>query len=352
MVAGDQIPTRGWLMLSYGSGTMHAGNLGYEEDPRRFYVYDSSVANHLQVSVGDIACLAARDSILGLARVENVWEMPARKVVIRCPVCRTTSLKERKIRRPRYRCSGKHDFDVPLRETVDVTRYTAHFGDTFHRLPVTVSISDARNACGRWTGQLSIQRLDPRRLASSRAVEEILQRLGSLSVSTIAAEQAAAAAAGLVNNRRAGQGFLANPEARRAVEHHAMERALSHFASEGWEVRDVSARSPFDLHCRRGGEEAYVEVKGTTSAGETINLTRNEVEFARARHDRMILFLLHSVALHQDSETFVAGGGQARILHPWSPDPSALRPLAYVYTVPPEDCEASGQSPERTGRGD
>src|SRR5262249_29632608 len=95
-----------------------------------------------------------------------------------------------------------------------------------------------------------------------------------------------------IQNARArarGQGFSVSPEVRRAVERHAMQRAARHFRAEGFHVEELG--KPYDLHCTRGHEVLYVEVKGTTTNGEEVLLTPNEVDFARQNAARMVLFV-------------------------------------------------------------
>lgn len=75
----------------------------------------------------------------------------------------------------------------------------------------------------------------------------------------------------------AGQGFGLNAKERRAVEHYAMDIASVYLKKYWKSVEDVSGNSNFDLLCRKGNEELRVEVKGTTTDGQQIILTRNEV---------------------------------------------------------------------------
>jgi hypothetical protein len=93
----------------------------------------------------------------------------------------------------------------------------------------------------------------------------------------------------------AGQGWAGSAEGRRAVEAYAMRLAKSHYQALWAEVLDVSGSQPFDLLCRDGDRELRVEVKGTTTPGFSILLTRNEVRHARAHDGRMALFLVSEI---------------------------------------------------------
>jgi hypothetical protein len=61
-----------------------------------------------------------------------------------------------------------------------------------------------------------------------------------------------------------------------------MDLALCHYRRIWREVSNVSAFKPFDILCRDGERELRVEVKGTTSSGLSVLLTRNEVLQAQA----------------------------------------------------------------------
>lgn len=81
-------------------------------------------------------------------------------------------------------------------------------------------------------------------------------------------------------SRATGQGFLVSQAVRKAIEGYAVAWATRHYVSEGWSVNDVGATESYDLDCKRGEEHIHVEVKGTTTVGERIILTPNEVAHA------------------------------------------------------------------------
>jgi hypothetical protein len=84
-----------------------------------------------------------------------------------------------------------------------------------------------------------------------------------------------------VRPRARGQRWAQSPEVRRAIEDHAMQAAAKHYRAQGWSVEDVSGFCSYDLHCEQKGRVLDVEVKGTTSIGERVLLTPNEVAHAR-----------------------------------------------------------------------
>lgn len=132
-----------------------------------------------------------------------------------------------------------------------------------------------------------------------------------------------------------GQGRQMDAKSRKAVEARAMAAAQAYYEKQNYEVEDVSLEQPYDFECRKkkGRTVLRVEVKGTTSNGGKVILTRNEV--ASANRHSTALFVLHSIVLRQGPEPR-ASGGIPYILSPdWKPDPEALTPTAYEYRLPP-----------------
>ncbi len=156
--ADDQ--QRAWLVLAFGDDRQYAGNTGYDDELAEVYRYDSNVANWKRVTAGDLLLLRGREELIGVARVSRIESYPSTKPLQRCPACRTTSIKERSQRQPRFRCSSGHEFAQPLMDTVRCTKLEARFDGSFSRATSSISIDPLRRACPKFTDQLSIQRLD------------------------------------------------------------------------------------------------------------------------------------------------------------------------------------------------
>jgi hypothetical protein len=76
-------------------------------------------------------------------------------------------------------------------------------------------------------------------------------------------------------------------------------------------------------------------VKGTTSAGERVLLTRNEVAQARAEYPNTALFVLADVAVVKEADGRpLARGGRPVVLEPWMPGDGDLEAIAFEYKVP------------------
>lgn len=128
-----------------------------------------------------------------------------------------------------------------------------------------------------------------------------------------------------------GQGFVSSPELRNAIEWHAMATAKAYLESLGFVVEDTSAARPYDLLARRSDEEIFVEVKGTTTAGDEIILTFNEVEHARRHKTECMLFILADVEVADGPDGPIATGGTRHVQWPWDVDAGQLAPISFKY---------------------
>jgi len=130
-----------------------------------------------------------------------------------------------------------------------------------------------------------------------------------------------------------GQGFSLEIAARLVVECHAVDWAARHYRDLGWKVEDVGDRESFDLCCSRRESVMHVEVKGTTSSGESIMLTRNEVRHAQT-FPSVALFIVYGIALERNSNgEWSASGGASRVFDPWELDGRRLTPVTFRYQL-------------------
>jgi hypothetical protein len=144
-----------------------------------------------------------------------------------------------------------------------------------------------------------------------------------------AAEKESVAAAEEALARSKGQGFARTPEERRSLEELAMAAAKKYFRLKNFDVEDVSSRRSYDLVCKRGKVELHVEVKGTTTDGDAIILTNNEVKHACNPRNACVLFVLHSIHLKQQK----ASGGKQYVIAPWRLLETHLTPISYTYRL-------------------
>lgn len=135
------------------------------------------------------------------------------------------------------------------------------------------------------------------------------------------------------NRRGAGQGMRLSHADRTAIELHSVALASAHLTKEGYTVKDVGAVASYDLDAVRPGEHLYVEVKGTTSPGEEIILTRREVELIDAEHPHTMLIVVSGIHLDRSHTPPSASGGTIRVTHPWQIQHRHLTPVSYRYRI-------------------
>ncbi|MFF7802057.1 MrcB family domain-containing protein [Streptomyces olivaceus] len=150
------------------------------------------------------------------------------------------------------------------------------------------------------------------------------------------AERTAAIVAGRRTRRaarpmRSGQGFRLTAGERSAIERYSVAAATAYFEAQGWNVKDVGNRESFDLELKRGEELLRVEVKGTTSAGHDVILTRAEVEKQRRYYPANALVVVHSIVLDRTAADPVASGGVLHCTSPWEIADDDLTVISYAY---------------------
>lgn len=153
------------------------------------------------------------------------------------------------------------------------------------------------------------------------------------------AEQSAARTAGRrtpkgTRPRRSGQGFLLTASERKAIESHSVRMATEYFKAQGWSVKDVGAKESFDLLLSRGDERCRAEVKGTTSAGTEVILTRAEVEKQRTYYPHNALVVVHSIELDRTGDEPTTSGGVLHCTSPWAVHDEDLTVISYAYRTP------------------
>lgn len=129
--------------------------------------------------------------------------------------------------------------------------------------------------------------------------------------------------------RSTGYGRQHDVKRRQAVERYAMELVLSHYRSLGYDVEDVGDRSPWDITARKNGSETHIEVKGSTTTREAIDLTEGEVRHAEGAST----FLIVVDQIEIDGE-LRCHGGRWRTWSDWIPRRDELVATAYRYPLP------------------
>ena len=108
-----------------------------------------------------------------------------------------------------------------------------------------------------------------------------------------------------------------------------------HFEAEamGYTTKDVGDQLSYDVLATKGEEIIKVEVKGTTSNGSEVVLTRNEVKLHREDHPANALAIVRYIQLHRHDDGPTATGGELQLTMPWEVDDARLEPIAYRYST-------------------
>jgi len=113
-----------------------------------------------------------------------------------------------------------------------------------------------------------------------------------------------------------------------------MKTAGRYFERHGYAIKDTSGTEPYDLQLTKDRASFYVEVKGTTTDGEHVFVTKNEVRHAHAHPDLCKLFIVHHIVVDDvGSERPKVTGGISCLIEPWNPSRERLTCLAYRYDV-------------------
>ncbi|MBN2604153.1 MAG: HNH endonuclease [Candidatus Thermoplasmatota archaeon] len=124
-----------WIMISKEE-RWYGGNDGYQDNINNIYIYDSKVQNHKQVMVGDIAFFRNEDYLLGVCKIDNITKYDGIKEIKRCPICEKTEIYPRSNTVYKYKCKMcKEEFEEPLTIPVNVTNFSAHYGNLFFKTP-------------------------------------------------------------------------------------------------------------------------------------------------------------------------------------------------------------------------
>lgn len=133
----------GWLFTSVSGNTSWQSNSGYDDLLGTQYLYDSGVANHLRVKVGDAILIREGDDVLGVSRIDEIEMKEGTKWRLRCPACGRTGVEQR-VRTFEYVCTNngcRRRFPEPSRVEEPVTKYIARYADKWQALDGAIKYS-------------------------------------------------------------------------------------------------------------------------------------------------------------------------------------------------------------------
>lgn len=156
-----------WSFLVAEGERRFAGNEGYDDVVDSYYLYDSGVANHLNVSKGDLVVIRTNAGSLGVAKIEDIEiEENYLKKRLRCPYCRKMRFNERKFAEPKYMCRRegcpgyREGFNEPLERMEPVTRFRAMYQGTWRPLTGALTAHELDAVALTKSKQNAIRKLD------------------------------------------------------------------------------------------------------------------------------------------------------------------------------------------------
>jgi ssDNA-binding Zn-finger/Zn-ribbon topoisomerase 1 len=119
---------KAFLVLSKSPDNLSwVGNDGYEEDPNRFYAFDSKVANSKNILPGVFLVVRLDDTFLGIGKVHTIDTVAKTKTTRKCPACNKHTLDKRKNDFRCSLCKGVFTPDEVLMESLEVVGVRAYF---------------------------------------------------------------------------------------------------------------------------------------------------------------------------------------------------------------------------------
>lgn len=141
---------RAWALFSKDDNRRYLGNEGYPDILGSQYVYDSKVANHRRLGVGDLIVLRDDRQVLGVGRIQRIESRDGvHKLQRVCPVCGNGKFDVRRRQLPKHRCRREDchaEFDDPRDNPAEITQYVASYGGTWRPLDGAVDPAELKSA--------------------------------------------------------------------------------------------------------------------------------------------------------------------------------------------------------------
>ncbi|OAI39296.1 hypothetical protein AYO39_00430 [Actinobacteria bacterium SCGC AG-212-D09] len=141
---------------------------------------------------------------------------------------------------------------------------------------------------------------------------------------------------GLNDPVRVARGFAPRITAaeRKAIEDRAMKVVASAYSALGYAIDDVSDNSPWDLTATHpDGDEAHIEVKGTTGSGAAVVVTAGERRHAE-EYAHPVLTIVTDIQLAKGPSPRATKGKLGVHLDPWNTDDGFWAETVWRYEPP------------------
>lgn len=129
--------------------------------------------------------------------------------------------------------------------------------------------------------------------------------------------------------------FAKNQKYKKFVEEFAMDKAKCYYESLGFKVIDCShlRKIGYDYLCVKNKEKIEVEVKGTGENGSSVIVTYNEVENARKTKNRCDIYIVHTIKLITEGETYKVCSFRESCIENWNPTDDNLKSVSYYFST-------------------
>jgi hypothetical protein len=132
-----------------------------------------------------------------------------------------------------------------------------------------------------------------------------------------------------------GSGYIADSAVRSAIEWQAVNLATEEYEAQGYKVDYTGSSKPYDLVVTKKRDVRRVEVKGSSGAASTVELTSGEVGNSRELIPTD-LYVVDGIQWTRAADGAVhASGGNTRWWKDWTTEDSSLTATRYRYVLPP-----------------
>jgi hypothetical protein len=164
---------------------------------------------------------------------------------------------------------------------------------------------------------------------------EVLETFGLAELEALAGRAQAIRPASGRASKRGDSGYLTDSAVRSAIEWHAVNLASRAYADLGYIVEYTGASEPYDLLVGKDADVRRVEVKGSSGAANTVELTSGEVDNSHASAPTD-LYVVDGIQWRREADGSVrANGGGTRWWRNWTAQQIDLTTTRYRYKLPP-----------------
>ncbi|HST49589.1 protein NO VEIN domain-containing protein [Jatrophihabitans sp.] len=135
--------------------------------------------------------------------------------------------------------------------------------------------------------------------------------------------------------KRGGSGYIADSAVRSAIEWRAVNLAIEAYEALDYEVEYTGSTKPYDLVVTKRDEIRRVEVKGSSGAAKTVELTYGEVDNSRDWQPTDLVVVDGIQWWRELDGSVQADGGEIRWWKNWTAEASRLQEIRFRYKLPP-----------------